>query len=108
MKSWAATFAALAIIATCTNCKKSVTKPFSEFEDRACACQNVACGDSVLSQFEEFVRKSSRATAITNDESKQIIASAVRMGKCLVASGVSEPKLTSAFQSLRYAGRSGE
>ena len=68
-----------------------------ELADRACACKDAACGEQVLEAFVAWA-ENNRYSGGDEDRAK---ASGMRLGQCIVTSGVDKAKIMSSMKQVQ-------
>ena len=77
-------------VAIAAGCSKDITRDFEQFADRACACKDAACANTVLTQFAQFAKD---AEGHAHNDEARTDAAARRMASCAMKAGVSAKDL---------------
>jgi hypothetical protein len=79
-----------------TGCGTDVTADLEKLADRACACKDAACAQTVLDDFVSFVKANKNGVG---DQEKAAKA-ATKMTECALKGGADPAKLMSAVKDL--------
>jgi hypothetical protein len=87
----------IALLVSLAACNKDVTGDVEKLADRACACQDAACGKAVLDDLVKLAHDQKNA----NGDKDKINAAAQRLGKCVVEHGVAVSDVMAAMQQMQ-------
>ena len=84
------------VLVLAAGCSKDLTKDLAKLADRACACTDAECGRKVIADLHALKKENENATGDEDTVRKE----AVRLGECIVKSGVPADEAMKAFEAL--------